>query len=100
MTFYYQSELNNLSDATIKAIEDYTEDNFSNKYFYEVLKEFDDLRDENEKVFYLENLAIDLKLKQFNLTDIQEIIIAYMFVNDLFGRSYVYELMKMLDNVL
>ena len=100
MTFYYQSELNNLSDETIKALEDYTEDNFSNKYFYEVLKEFDDLRDENEKVFYLENLAIDLKLKQFNLTDIQEIIIAYMFVNDLFGRSYVYELMKMLDNVL
>ena len=100
MQFYYQSELNNMEDATIKAIEDYTEDNFSNKYFYEVLKEFENLRDENEKVFYLENLAIDLKLKQFNLTDVQEIIIAYMFVNDLFGRSYVYELMKMLDNVL
>ena len=100
MTFYYQSELNNLEDETIKELEDYTEDNFSNKYFYKVLKEFENLRDENEKVFYLENLAIDLKLKQFNLTDIQEIIIAYMFVNDLFGRSYVYELMKMLDNVL
>ena len=100
MQFYYQSELNNLEDATIKALEDYTRDNFSNKYFYRVVKEFEDLRDENEKVFYLENLATDLKLKQFNLTDVQEIIIAYMFVNDLFGRSYVYELMKMLDNVL
>ena len=100
MQFYYQSELNNLEDATIKALEDYTRDNFSNKYFYAVVKEFEDLRDENEKVFYLENLATDLKLKQFNLTDVQEIIIAYMFVNDLFGRSYVYELMKMLDNVL
>ena len=100
MTFYYQSELNNLEDATIKALEDYTEDNFSNKYFYEVLKEFEDLRDESDKIFYLENLAIDLNLKQFNLTDVQEIIVAYMFVNDLFGRSYVYELMKMLDNML
>ena len=100
MKFYYQSELNNLEDATIKAIEDYTRDNFTNKYFYKVVKEFEDLRDENEKVFYLENLAIDLKLKQFNLTDVQEIIVAYMFVNDLFGRSYVYEVMKMLDNVL
>ena len=100
MQFYYQSELNNLEDETIKELEDYTEDNFSNKYFYKVLKEFENLRDENEKVFYLENLATDLKLKQFNLTDVQEIIIAYMFVNDLFGRSYVYGLMKMLDSVL
>lgn len=100
MQFYYQSELNNMEDVTIKEIEDYTEDNFSNKYFYEVLKEFEDLRDESDKIFYLENLADDLNLKQFNLTDVQEIIIAYMFVNDLFGRSYVYELMKMLDNVL
>ena len=100
MQFYYQSELNNMEDVTIKEIEDYTEDNFSNKYFYEVLKEFEDLRTDEDKVFYLENLATDLKLKQFNLTDVQEIIIAYMFVNDLFGRSYVYELMKMLDNVL
>jgi len=100
MQFYYQSELNNLEDETIKALEDYTEDNFSNKYFYEVLKEFEDLRTDEDKVFYLENLAIDLNLKQFNLTEIQEIIVAYMFVNDLFGRSYVYELMKMLDNML
>lgn len=100
MQFYYQSELNNMEDVTIKEIEDYTEDNFSNKYFYAVLKEFEDLRTDDDRIFYLENLAIDLNLKQFNLTDVQEIIVAYMFVNDLFGRSYVYEVMKMLENVL
>ena len=100
MKFYYQSELNNLSDATIKEIDYYTDEKFNDKFYYKSSEEFEDLRDENEKVFYLENLAIDLKLKQFNLTDVQEIIVAYMFVNDLFGRSYVYELMKMLDNML
>ncbi|AXY81130.1 hypothetical protein AVP_14 [Aerococcus phage vB_AviM_AVP] len=100
MKFYYQSELNNLTDETIKAIEDYTEDNFTNKFFYKVSREFDDQRDDEDRIFYLENLAIDLELDRFNLTDVQAIIVAYMFVNDLFGRAYVYDIMKMLENML
>ena len=100
MKFYYQSELNNLSNATIKAIEDYTEDNFTNKFFYKVSEEFDSQRDDEYRVFYLENLAIDLELDRFNLTDVQAIIVAYMYANDMFNRSYVYEVMKMLDNLL
>ena len=99
MKFYYQSELDNLTDATIKEISDYTEDNYSEKFYYNSSDEFENQRNDEDKIFYLENLADDLKLKQFNLTVEQEIIVAYMYVNDLFGRSYVYEVMKMLDNV-
>ena len=97
---YYQKELNNLSNETIEAIEDYTEDNFSEKFFYKVGREFDDQRDDEDRIFYLENLAIDLKLDSFNLTDVQAIIVAYMYVSDLFGRAYTYEVMKMLENTL
>ena len=98
MKFYYQSELDNLSNATIKAIEDYTEDNFSEKFYYKSLDEFENQRNDEDKIFYLENLAIDLNLKQFNLTVEQEIIVAYMYVSDLFGRAYVYDVMKMLED--
>ena len=99
MKFYYQSELDNLTDATIKEISDYTQDNFSEKFYYKSSDEFENQRNDEDKIFYLENLADDLKLKQFNLTVEQEIIVAYMYVSDLFGRAYVYEVMKMLDNV-
>ena len=98
MKFYYQSELDNLSNATIKAIEDYTENNFSEKFYYKSLDEFENQRNDEDKIFYLENLAIDLNLKQFNLTVEQEIIVAYMYVSDLFGRAYVYDVMKMLED--
>ena len=100
MKFHYQEELNNLSDATIKEIEDYTQDNFNDKFYYKSLDEFEDLRNDEDRLFYLENLAIDLKLKQFNLTVDQAIIVAYMYVSDLFGRSYVYDVMMMLENTL
>lgn len=100
MTNYYQTELNNLTDETIKATEDYTQDNYSEKFFYKVSKEFDDQRNDEDRIFYLENLAIDLELDIFELTDVQAIIVAYMYVNDLFGRSYTYKVMKMLDNTL
>ena len=99
MKFYYQSELDNLSNATIKAIEDYTQDNFNDKFYYKSLDEFEDLRSDYDRICYLEDLAIDLGLKKFNLTVEQSIIVAYMYVNDLYGRAYVYEVMKMLDNV-
>ena len=98
MKFYYQSELDNLSNATIKAIEDYTENNFSEKFYYKSLDEYENQRNDEDKIFYLENLAIDLNLKQFNLTVEQEIIVAYMYVSDLFGRAYVYDVMKMLED--
>ena len=98
MKFYYQSELDNLSNATIKEIEDYTENNFSEKFYYKSLDEFENQRNDEDKIFYLENLAIDLNLKQFNLTVEQEIIVAYMYVSDLFGRAYVYDVMKMLED--
>ena len=98
MKFYYQSELDNLSNETIKEIEDYTEDNYSEKFYYKSLDEFENQRNDEDKIFYLENLAIDLNLKQFNLTVEQEIIVAYMYVSDLFGRAYVYDVMKMLED--
>ena len=98
MKFYYQSELDNLSNETIKEISDYTEDNFSEKFYYKSSEEFEDLRTDEDKVNYLDQLADDLSLKQFNLTDVQAIIVAYMFVNDLFGRAYVYDVMKMLED--
>ena len=100
MKKYYQSELNNLDNVTIEAIEDYTRDNYSDKFFYKVVKEFDDQRDEEDKIFYLENLAIDLNLKKFNLTDIQEIIVAYMFVDDIFSKDYSDEIVEILEQVL
>ena len=100
MTFYYQKELNNLSNETIKAIEDYTENNFSEKFFYQVGREFDDLRNDEERVEYLDQLADDLNLKQFNINDYQAIIIAYMYVSDLFGRSYAYGVLKIMENTL
>lgn len=99
MKFYYQSELDNLSNETIREISDYTEDNFSEKFYYKSLDEFESQRNDEDRIFYLENLADDLSLKQFNLTVEQSIIVAYMYVRDLFGRAYVYEVMKMLDNV-
>ena len=99
MKFYYQSELDNLRNDTIREIEDYTQDNFSEKFYYKSLDEFEDLRSDYDRLCYLEDLAIDLGLKKFNLTVEQEIIVAYMYVNDLYGRAYVYEVMKMLENV-
>ena len=100
MKFYYQEELNNLSDAIIKEIDYYTEEKFNDKFYYKSLDEFENLRNDEDRLYYLEDLAIDLELKQFNLTVEQSIIVAYMFVNDLFGRSYVYDVMKMLENTL
>ena len=99
MKFYYQSELDNLSNETIREISDYTQDNFSEKFYYKSLDEFEDLRNDYDRLCYLEDLAIDLGLKKFNLTVEQSIIVAYMYVNDLYGRAYVYEVMKMLENV-
>ena len=99
MKFYYQSELDNLSNETIKEISDYTQDNFNDKFYYKSLDEFEDLRNDYDRICYLEDLAIDLGLNKFNLTVEQSIIVAYMYVNDLYGRAYVYEVMKMLENV-
>ena len=99
MKFYYQSELDNLSNDTIREISDYTQDNFSEKFYYKSSDEFEDLRNDYDRLCYLEDLAIDLGLKKFNLTVEQSIIVAYMYVNDLYGRAYVYEVMKMLENV-
>ena len=98
MKFYYQSELDNLSNETIREISDYTQDNFSEKFYYKSSEEFEDLRTDEDKVNYLDQLADDLSLKQFNLTDVQAIIVAYMYVNDLYGRAYVYDVMKMLED--
>ena len=100
MTFHYQKELDNLSDETIKEIDYYTEEKFSDKFYYKSLNEFENLRNDEDRLYYLEDLAIDLNLKQFNLTVEQSIIVAYMFVSDLFGRAYVYDVMKMLENTL
>lgn len=100
MKFYYQTELNNLTDETIKAIEDYAQDNFTDKFYYKMLDEFDEQRNDEDRIFFLENLAIDLELDRFELTDVQAIIVAYMYVNDLFGRSYTYKVLKMLENTL
>ena len=98
MKFYYQSELDNLSNETIREISDYTQDNFSEKFYYKSSEEFEDLRNDYDRLCYLEDLAIDLKLKKFNLTVEQSIIVAYMYVNDLYGRAYVYAVMKMLED--
>lgn len=100
MTFYYQEELDNLSDETIEELETYTEENFPDWFYYKAVDEFhsiDDIDGDGERVLYLENLGIDLGLDKLGLTDIQTIIVAYMFVNDLFGRKYVDEVMEMLE---
>lgn len=100
MTFYYQEELDNLSDETIGELETYTEENFPDWVYYKAVDEFqsiDDIDGDGARVLYLENLGIDLGLDKFNLTDIQSIIVAYMFINDLFGRKYVDEVMEMLE---
>lgn len=100
MAFYYQEELDNLSDETIKELETYTEENFPDWVYYKAVGEFqsiDDIDGDGERVLFLENLGIDLGLDKFNLTDIQSIIVGYMFINDLFGRKYVDEVMEMLE---
>lgn len=101
MAFYYQEELDNISDETIGAIETYTEENFPDWFYYKAVDEFhsiDDIDGDGERVLFLENLGIDMRLDKFNLTDIQSIIVSYMFVNDLFGRKYVDEIMEMLES--
>lgn len=100
MKFYYQSELDNLGNETIKAIEDYTENTTSDDYLYKKDDEFGRLSDDDDKLYFLEDLVIDLELKKFNLTDIQEIIIAYMFVNDLYSKDYTDGVMELLEKVL
>lgn len=100
MTFYYQEELDKISDETIEEIETYTEENSPDWFYYKAVDEFhsiDDIDGDGERVLFLENLGISMGLDKFGLTDIQSIIIAYMFVNDLFGRKYVDEVMEMLE---
>ena len=100
MTFYYQEELDNLSDETIGEIETYTEEELPDWFYYKAVDEFqsiDDIDGDGERVLFLENLGISMGLDRFNLTDIQSIIVAYMFINDLFGRKYVDEVMEMLE---
>lgn len=97
---YYQSDLDNLSNNTIKAVEDYTRETVTDDRFYDYIREYEDIRDETLKVDFLEELADDLDLVEFKLTDIQEIIIAYMFVNDLFSKAYTDGIMELLDIVL
>lgn len=100
MKFYYQSELDNLDNETIRAVEDYTEESFADDYLYKKDDEFRRLTDDDDKLYFLEDLVIDLNLVEFNLTDIQEIIIAYMFVNDLFSKKYTDGVMELLEKVL
>ena len=100
MQFYYQSELDNLDNETIKAVEAYTEIFFADWFLYKRAEEFESLTDDTLKVYFLEELADQLDLAEFKLTDIQEIIIAYMFVNDLFSKAYTDEVMELLDKVL
>ena len=100
MKFYYQSELDNLDNKTIKAVEEYTEKYFADWFLYKRAEEFESLTDDTLKVNFLEELADQLDLAEFKLTDIQEIIIAYMFVNDLFSKAYTDEVMELLDIVL
>ena len=100
MKFYYQSELDNLDNETIKAVEAYTEIFFADWFLYKRAEEFESLTDDTLKVNFLEELADQLDLAEFKLTDIQEIIIAYMFVNDLFSKAYTDEVMRLLDIVL
>lgn len=99
MKFYYQSELDNLSNETIKAVSDYTEETTSDDFLYAKDDEFRSLRNVDDKLYFLEDLAIDLKLKQFNLTDIQEFIVAYMFINDLFSKEYTNGVMELLNEL-
>lgn len=99
MKFYYQSELDNLSNETIKAVSDYTEETTSDDFLYAKDDEFRSLRNVYDKLYFLEDLAIDLKLKQFNLTDIQEFIVAYMFINDLFSKEYTDGVMELLNEL-
>ena len=100
MKFYYQSELDNLDNETIKAVEAYTGVFFADWFLYKRAEEFEGLTDDTLKVYFLEELADQLDLAEFKLTDIQEIIIAYMFVNDLFSKAYTDEVMRLLDIVL
>ena len=101
MKFYYQSELDNLDNETIKAVEKYTEIAFADWFLYKRAEEFESLTDDTLKVYFLEELADQLDLMdEFDLTDIQEIILAYMFVNDLFSKAYTDEVMELLDKVL
>ena len=100
MKFYYQSELDNLDNETIKAVEAYTEIFFADWFLYKRAEEFESLTDDTLKVYFLEELADQLDLAEFNLTDIQEIIIAYMFVNDLFSKEYTDGVMELLEEVL
>ena len=100
MKFYYQSELDNLDNKTIKAVEEYTEKYFADWFLYKRAEEFESLTDDTLKVNFLEELADQLDLAEFKLTDIQEIIIAYMFVNDLFSKEYTDGVMELLDIVL
>lgn len=99
MKFYYQSELDNLSNETIKAVSDYTEETTSDDFLYAKDDEFRSLRNVDDKLYFLEDLATDLKLKQFNLTDIQEFIVAYMFINDLFSKEYTDGVMELLNEL-
>lgn len=96
----YQSELNNLDEATIKAVEDYTRETVTDDSFYDYLEEFESLRNDEDVITYLEELADELNLGKFNLTDIQAIIVAYMFINDLFKKEYTDEVTTILENVL
>ena len=100
MKFYYQSELDNLENETIKAVEAYTEIFFADWFLYKRAEEFESLTDDTLKVYFLEELTDQLDLEEFDLTDIQEIIIAYMFVNDLFSKEYTDGVMELLDKVL
>ncbi|AXY81117.1 hypothetical protein AVP_01 [Aerococcus phage vB_AviM_AVP] len=97
---YYQSDLDYLDNNTIRAIEEYTGETTSDKYLYEQAEAYESISDNLEKVDFLEELADDLDLVKFKLTDIQEIIIAYMFVNDLFSKAYTDDIMELLDIVL
>ena len=100
MKFYYQSELDNLDNETIKELEAYTEIFFGDWFLYKRAEEFESLTDDTLKVYFLEELADQLDLVDFNLTDIQEIILAYMFVNDLFSKEYTDGVMELLEKVL
>ena len=98
--YHFQSELDNLDNETIKAVEAYTEIFFADWFLYKRAEEFEGLTDDTLKVYFLEELADQLDLEGFNLTDNQEIIIAYMFVNDLFSKEYADGVMQLLEKVL
>ena len=98
--YHFQSELDNLDNETIKAVEAYTEIFFADWFLYKRAEEFESLTDDTLKVYFLEELTDQLDLEEFDLTDIQEIILAYMFVNDLFSKEYTDGVMQLLDKVL